>query len=216
MVFLSAEGIVGRSPREAAERLFARCDQELGALGLSLEQTVRTRIWGRDRRARDEASLARVATLTGARRSAGSSYIAPGHFASAADVALDLVAVRPRAGDSQKVLREYEPPIAPLRYLVFEGLVVLSGVTAVLPTLEEQMEEILGAIGGSLQESGASWEQVVSVDCHVHRTQTHEMVGQHLRRLVPALAEVERVSYSPVDEYSSEGKLIEIEVTARM
>src|SRR4029453_17568516 len=75
-----------------AQELFNRFNEELKSHGLSLDHTVRSRLWGRDRENRDLGSTERVKTLSGKARSASSSYIAPGHFDSAAKVAVDLLA----------------------------------------------------------------------------------------------------------------------------
>jgi hypothetical protein len=84
-------------------------------------------------------------TLSGKARSASSSYIAPGHFDSAAKVAIDLLAMRRRTEQRQAIV-EYDPPIVPIRFLFMISIVVLSGVTTVLPTLEEQLNNIIPRI----------------------------------------------------------------------
>src|SRR5262249_15936505 len=87
---VSSESRPGLPPDEAARALFARFSTELQAHGLSLDDPVRTRLWGRDRAARDGGSGARVRVLFGKARSASSSYISPRHFESAGAVAVDL------------------------------------------------------------------------------------------------------------------------------
>src|SRR6266567_481652 len=141
LVELSAEGPPEGGPAEQAQALFKRFELELHNLGLSLDNTIRSRLWGRDRASRDDGSRQRMATLAGRARSASSSYISPSHFESSSDVALDLWALRPAGPATEKELAEYDPPIVPLRYLTWEGLVVLSGVTAVLPALDDQVAD---------------------------------------------------------------------------
>ena len=97
-------------------------------MGFSLENTVRTRLWGRDRESRDLGSEQRVKILSGKARSASSSYIAPDHFDSSSNVSIDLVAMRPVGPEADKILKEYDPPVVPLRYLVYDSIVFLSGV----------------------------------------------------------------------------------------
>jgi enamine deaminase RidA (YjgF/YER057c/UK114 family) len=174
---------------------------------------VRTRLWGHDRKSRDEASAERMRILSGPARSASSSYISPGHFDSPAHVAVDLLALRPSNG-AQKVLAEYDPPIVPLRYLVYDSFVVLSGVTAVLPTLEEQMQNILPRIAGSLADAGASWERVVKMSFFLRRSQKLDNLRALFRQTVSA--DIPAMEYAFVDGYSAEGKLIEIETTAKI
>jgi enamine deaminase RidA (YjgF/YER057c/UK114 family) len=217
-IALCGESRPGLPPDEAARDLFARFATELQAHGLSLDDTVRTRLWGRDRAARDGGSGARLQVLSGTARSASSSYIAPSHFDSEGRVAVDLWAMR---GAAQKTVKEYDPPIVPPRYIVTSGLVFLSGVTCDTGTLDEQLATILPRIGGSLQDAGASWAHVVKLSCFLHHSQTVQALRAGLLKILgtelgtrlsgesPAVVE-----YSFVDGYSTPGKLIEIETTA--
>jgi len=125
-IAVSGESRPGLPPDEATRDLFARFNTALNAHGLSLDDTVRTRLWGRDRAARDGGSGERVKVLSGQARSASSSYISPSHFDSEGAVAVDLWAMR---GAAEKTVQEYDPPIVPPRYITTGGLVFLSGVT---------------------------------------------------------------------------------------
>jgi enamine deaminase RidA (YjgF/YER057c/UK114 family) len=213
-VSLSAEGKLAKCAALEAHDLFHRLDEELKSLGLSLDNTVRTRLWGRDRESRDQGSTERVKILSGKARSASSSFISPVHFDSDARVAIDLLAMRALRSDLQKHLKEYDPPITPLRYLTYDSVVFLSGVTAVLPTLEEQMADILPRIEGSLKDAGSSWDRAVKASFLLHRSQTFETPNKLFKRHVEA--RIPQMEYLHVDGYSSEGKLIEIEVTATL
>jgi len=152
--------------------------------------------------------------LSGKARSASSSYIAPGHFDSAANVAVDLLALRPSTTSAQKHIVEYDPPIVPIRFLVYDSVVVLSGVTTVLPTLAEQFDNIFPRIAGSLKDAGSSWDKVARVSFYMHRSQTLEnlktLFGRHVTAKIP------QMEYCFVDGYSSEGKFCEVEVTAQV
>lgn len=209
---LSGEAKPAASATLEAQELFQRFAQELKLHGLSLDNTVRSRLWGRDRESRDFGSTERVRTLTGRARSASSSYIAPTHFDSDAKVALDLLAMKPSQQAAQKRIVEYDPPIVPIRFLVYDSVVVLSGVTTVLPTLEEQLGNILPRISGSLSDAGSSWEKVARVSFYLHRSQPLEKLkaifDRHIKALVP------QRQYCFVDGYSAPGKLCEVEVTA--
>jgi enamine deaminase RidA (YjgF/YER057c/UK114 family) len=213
-VELSSESAARGDPAEQARALFERFNAELRDMGMSLDNTVRSRLWGRDRASRDEGSRERVAALTGAGRSASSSYISPSHFDADAGVALDLWAMRPSRAAAGKSLVEYDPPIVPLRYLVWEGVVVLSGVTAVLPTLADQVADVLPRIEGSLADAGAGWEQVQRMSCFLHRSQRVDDLKELIARAIDVRFPSFEVGF--VDGYSSEGKLVEIEVTARI
>jgi enamine deaminase RidA (YjgF/YER057c/UK114 family) len=211
-VALSGEGKLATSAADEARDLFRRFDEDLNGLGLSLDNTVRTRLWGRDRESRDQGSTERVKILSGKARSASSSFISPIHFDSDARVAVDLWAMRPSRPGLQKHLKEYDPPITPLRYLTYDSIVFLSGVTAVLPTLEDQMADILPRIEGSLKDAGSSWDRAVKASFLLHRSQTFEKLKELFQQQVKA--QIPQREYFQVDGYSSEGKLIEIEVTA--
>ena len=115
-VELSSETKPAATATIEAQELFQQFDQELKSHGLSLDNTVRSRLWGRDRQSRDLGSDARVKLLSGKARSASSSYIAPGHFDSAAKVAIDLQAMRPNGPNLAKRIVEYDPPIVPIRF----------------------------------------------------------------------------------------------------
>ena len=211
-VELSGEAKPAATATEEAREVFQRFDQALRQTGLSLDHTVRSRLWGRDRQSRDQGSEERVKILSGKARSASSSYIAPVHFDSNANVAVDLIAMRPSRNDAQKRLVEYDPPIVPLRYLVYDSIVILSGVTTVLPTLSEQLDNILPRIEGSLREAGSSWSRVAKISFYLHRSQSIENLMQLFGRHVGA--DIPQLEYEFVDGYSAEGKLCEVEVTA--
>jgi enamine deaminase RidA (YjgF/YER057c/UK114 family) len=213
-VELSGEARPASTATEEARELFQRFDQELRVHGLSLANTVRSRLWGRDRESRDQGSNERVKILSGKARSASSSYIAPIHFDSNAKVAIDLLAMQPSRSESEKFLKEYDPPIVPLRYLTYDSVVVLSGVTAVLASLDEQLDNILPRIEDSLKNAGSSWDRVVKVSFFLHRSQRLETLKKLFSTRVTA--KIPAMEYSLVDGYSSEGKLCEVEVTATL
>jgi enamine deaminase RidA (YjgF/YER057c/UK114 family) len=213
-VELSGEARPAATATQEAEEIFQRFDQELRIHGLSLANTVRSRLWGRDRQSRDQGSNERVKALSGKARSASSSYIAPIHFDSDAKVAIDLLAMRPSRADTEKFLKEYNPPIVPLRYLTYDSIVVLSGVTAVLASLDEQLDNILPRIEDSLKNAGSSWDRVAKVSFFLHRSQKLENLKELFSKRVTA--KIPAMEYSFVDGYSSEGKLCEVEVTATL
>src|SRR5262245_5955592 len=121
-VEISGEAKPATTATEEARELFQRFNQELQSHGLSLDNTVRSRLWGRDRESRDQGSNERVKALSGKARSASSSYIAPIHFDSDAKVAIDLLAMRPSRPDAEKVLKErseeHTSELQSLRHLV--------------------------------------------------------------------------------------------------
>lgn len=213
-VALSSEGVAGAAASDQAAGIFARFDDSLGGHGLSLADTVRTRLWGRDRAARDAGSAVRSELLAGMARAAGSSYIAPDRFESGAAVALDLVALRPDPADGRKTLKEYDPPRTPLRYLVRGPVVVLSGVSSGRTSLADQVAEVLSDIAGSLADAGTSWRHAAMVSFYLHQSQEiAELEGLFAAAVDAPCPDRE---YVLVAGYSSLGKLIEIEVTAAL
>jgi enamine deaminase RidA (YjgF/YER057c/UK114 family) len=212
-IAISCEGMSKMNATEQTRHIFRRLDEELRGMGLSLENTARTRLWGKDRESRNLGGSERVKILSGKARSASSSYIAPDHFNSDANVALDLLAMRPSHQGLEKTLKEYDPPITPLRYLIYDSIVFLSGVTAVLPTLGDQLSNILPRISSSLTDSGSSWEKAVMVSFYLHRSQKLETLKELFKKSVKP--EIPQMEFAFVDSYSAEGKLIEIEVTAQ-
>ena len=213
-VELSGEARLAPTATEEAQDLFQRFDQELRVHELSLANTVRSRLWGRDRESRDQGSNERVKVLSGKARSASSSYIAPSRFDSNAKVAIDLLAMRPSRPGAEKFLKEYDPPIVPLRYLTYDSVVVLSGVTAVLASLDEQLDNILPRIEDSLKNASSSWDRVAKVSFFLHRSQRLENLKELFRTRVTV--KIPAMEYSFVDGYSSAGKLCEVEVTATL
>ncbi len=212
-IALSCEGMSRMNATEQARDIFRRLDEELRGMGFSLENTARTRLWGKDRESRNLGGNERVKILSGKARSASSSYIVPDHFNSDAKVALDLLAMKPSHQGLEKTLVEYDPPITPLRYLIYDSIVFLSGVTAVLPTLDDQLSDILPRISSSLTNAGSSWQKAVMVSFYLHRSQKLETLNGLFKKTVKP--EIPQMEYAFVDGYSAEGKLIEIEVTAQ-
>ncbi len=175
---------------------------------------MRTRLWARDREARNQASGVRAETLTGAARAAGSSYIAPDHFDSAARVAFDLLAMRPAAPGFAKTLKEYDPPQTPLRYVVMNSVVVLSGVASKQESLADQMGDVLAVIGGSLADAGTSWRDAALVTFCLHHSLTIRQIDELFDAAVDAPCP--NREYLAVEGYASPDVLIEIEVTATL
>lgn len=209
---LSGEAAPGPSAKNQAQQLFSSFETTLKEHGLNLADTVRSRLFATDRATRDSASEVRSATLTGPARAATSSYIAPKLFSSGALVAMDLIALRPKPGLAKKV-RENNPPRTPCRWLTCGPLMVLSGQTVVLPTLEAQVTtDILPRITQYLAEEKTGWDKVAQVSCYLHASQSPEHMRRLFGKMVPA--EPSRFEVRLVDGYSAEGKLVEIEVTA--
>jgi enamine deaminase RidA (YjgF/YER057c/UK114 family) len=214
-VYLWLEGEPGRSSERQSQGLFERADAELRTLGLALDQNVvRSRVYGRTREDRDIVSAARGKSFTGQSRAATSSFVSPAHFATAADVALDLYAMAaPTEGVPRKVT-EMDPPQPFIRHLVWGPLVFHAGMTNEhFPTLKQQCAEILPRAGARLKENGCDWKNVVRISFFLHNSQDPQAVLDHAAALVPVPLDNAEIEF--VEGYSRPNKLVEIEITAR-
>jgi len=209
---LYAEGEPGVPVPAATRAVLGRIASQLEALGLSLDDTMRTRLFARDRAGRDAGSAARREVMSNRARSASTGVFAPAVFQSDAAVAVEVLAMRPRSAGATKTLREYDPPRTPLRYLVQDGIVFVSGETKAGATLAEQVGATLGAHGDSLAAAGSGWERAVLVSCFLQRGETLEALRAALRQVAP-LANVP-LECELVEGLAGEGRLVEIEVTA--
>jgi enamine deaminase RidA (YjgF/YER057c/UK114 family) len=224
-VALSCEGKKGEGLAKEAEDLFRRCDEDLRGMGLSLENTVRTRLWATDHEARHEASDVRFRVLTGKAKASSSSFISQEYFASDARVGLDLIAMRPSRPGLEKTVVEYDIPRRPCRYIIYDALVFLTGEEAKTalqpPVLADQLAHILSLHTGSLAHAGVSWNQVVKVSSFLDRTQKLEtlkgLFETNLKVKIP------QMDYTFVDGFAPQaGKpadhraLLEVEVTAKI
>lgn len=216
-VELSGDSHPAASVAEETSDLFHRFTGELQGLGFSLENVVRTRIWGRDREARNLATAERAKILAGRARASSSSYVAAHHFDSGARVGLDLIAMRPSRSGAQREPVEFEPPRNYLCYLSYDSLVFCSGFTSGAATLELQLSTILTAIDGALAVAGTDWNRMVKLSLFLHRSQKHEVLRELLANpKEPAIPKVklEHVEFGFVDGFAGEKSLIEVEATA--
>ena len=211
-VEIVGEGEAGAPPDGAVNDLFREFEAELKVQGLSLDNTARIRVWGRDKEARTLATAARSKILTGKRKAASSSFISREWFDSEATAGLEQLALRPLDGATERNPGDFEPARNYLCYLDYDGLLFFSGFTSEAPTLERQTEEVLATIGSALTRARTDWGKVVKLSALVQR-------GHDLDTVRRALARARRLSvpdieYSFVDGFAGEKYLIEIEATA--
>jgi enamine deaminase RidA (YjgF/YER057c/UK114 family) len=172
---------------------------------------VRSRLFARDREARSRASDRRRVLLVGARRASSSSFCDAERLALDARMSIDLVAMRPRDGDA-KIVREYEPAIAPPMFVTLDGLVFLSGVTDTTPGLPAQILAIRRSIEASLEAAGARLSAAGLVSVFLAK---EEDPGHALRLIDEAFGPMEcPLTLSSVEGYSAPQKRVEIEITA--
>ena len=210
---LSGEARPATSIEEETVSLFQSFEQELKAHGLSLENTVRTRLWGRDREARNLGTATRSKILTGSAKAASSSYVSTKRFDSDARIAVDLLAMRPSRADAERRPVEFQPPRNYLCYLRQDSYVFLSGYTSATGTLETQVPEVIKAVTAGLMVAGSVWDKLVKMSLFLHGSQKLETLRELLKRgpTLPANCQLE---FGFVDGYAGDKSLLEVEATA--
>ena len=115
----NGEGTIADEMRE----LFARFGDWLGRFGLTLDNTVRTRMFVRDIDTWHVAAAERAKCLMGGARSTSSSHVRPERLGPKLRFSIDLLAMHaPKTGE-RKILREYEPQTVVLRRMTWGKLV---------------------------------------------------------------------------------------------
>ena len=208
-IMLSCEGDPAGSVTAETAQIFSRFDERLHARGLSLDNTARTRLWARDMDCWESGVKERARILWGNARSVSSSHIRPDRFASPARIAVDLLAMRAHSGQPKGSV-EYDPAGIVLRYLDWENVVFLSGVTVVLPSFDAQLATIVGRIGDTLAHANLDWSRVARASFFQHRGQDFAELRRRFAELVPV--RIPLADYTSVD--TRQGKLVEIEITA--
>ena len=200
--------IAGRVSTDAdLAPLYAAALAEADASGIASPKAARNRIWTRDAAMRRRASDARLIAFSGDRRGASASFVAPERLPDGIDLVIDLLAI---GGAPAKRVVEYEPRIAPPRFVAFGDLVFLSGNTDVSPAFDAQLDVICRNIGESLAIAGARWRDIVRVDVFHHKSLDGAKTRAAVNARFPTSAR-----FTTVEGYSAPEKLIEIEVTAR-
>lgn len=201
----------GAPTDQATAELFAKFDKSLQTLGLSLDNTVRIRVFGRDRQARTDATLARSKVLSGQRRAASSSFISQPWFDSEGAGGLELLAMRPLNANARNPV-DFEPARNYLCYLEFDSLLFFSGFTSEAAILEQQVKEVLGTLDSAFARAKTDWSKVAKLSMLVQR-------GHSIETVKAVLAGANRLSvpeieFTFVDGFAGEKYLIEIEATA--
>lgn len=211
-VEIIGEANSGGSTEQATAELFGKFDKSLQTLGLSLANTVRIRVFGRDRQGRTDATLARSKILSGERRAASSSFISQQWFDSAGTGGLELLAVRPSSPAANRQPVDFEPARNYLCYLEFDSLLFFSGFTSEAATLAQQVKDVLTTLDAAFARAQTNWGKVAKLSMLVQR-------GHSIDTVRSVLAEANRlnvpeVEFTFVDGFAGEKYLIEIEATA--
>ena len=212
-VHLSGEGTGRGTVEDETRELFTRFAGRLEPFGLTLDHTVRTRMWVKDMDTWTAGVSERVKILKGPARSVSSSQVWPDRLGSKARISVDLMAMFPPKDGSRKVFKEYEPQTIVLRRMNWGRLLFLSGVTDMThATFDEQFPVIIGRLTDTLADGGGSWDRVQRASFFLH----HEEALQHLRDSFRKAvgAHIPSVDYTFVG--SRQGKRLEIELTAKL
>lgn len=211
-ILLSGEARESGSAEQQTNGLFERFETELRASNLSLENTVRTRIFGADKEARELATHARAEILSGKRKAASSSYISASHFDSNARVALDLLAMRPSLPGAAREPVDFEPPRTYISQLRYDSVAFVSGFTSELEGLEAQLPAVLADIDDALKAASTSWRHVARLSVYVSRTQNLEVLKNLLREA--NRLDLSKTEFEFVDGFARDKGLLEAEPTA--
>jgi len=209
---IAAEGKPVLSADIATAQLLEKFDMELHTYGLSLDDTVRIRVWGRDRDARALATAARSKILTGQRKAASSSFISQQWFDSDASAGLELLAMKPMNSGADRRPVEFEPARNYLCYLRYDAVLFFSGFTSVAATLAEQVPDVIRALSNAFAVAGTGWSKVVKLSVFLQRSQKVDTVMDLLAK--GPRPNVPEVEFIYVDGFAGEKYLVEIEATA--
>lgn len=211
-VEVSGEAPAGAPVESATATLFQKFADALMAQGLSLDNTVRIRVYGRDRQGRTDATLARSKILSGQRRAASSSFISQEWFDSAGAGGLELWALRPLTAAAQRRPVDFEPARNYLCYLEYDSLLFFSGFTSEAPTLAEQVKDVLGTLDNAFARAKTDWSKVKKLALLLQRGSSVEAVKQVLA--AAGRQNVPEIEFTFVDGFAGEKYLVEIEATA--
>jgi len=211
-VQLTGEGRQGASEGDATNELFQRFEGELETHGLSLENAVRVRVWGRDKNARTQATAARSKILTGDKRAASSSFISQKWFDSAATAGLELLAMRPLASAGAREPVDFEPARNYLYFLDFDEVIFFSGFTSEAAAFEQQVSEVLNTYDHAIARAQTDWNKVMNLSVLLQRGCDMAVVKRALAQA--RLRQAAHVEFSFVDGFAGDKYLLEIEATA--
>ena len=210
---ISVAGEATGSVEAESEIALARAVSEVEHAGFAKSHVVRSRLFALDSGVRQKASDVRRASLVGALRGGSSSFIDKERLPKGSRVIMELTAVKPLSASGSKVVREYDPPIAPPMFVTLDGLVFLSGNTDESATFEAQLGVIRGKVDASLTAAGTDLSKAVVISAFLSKK-----VDVKTARAAIAARFSEAscaVALTTVEGYSAATKLIEIEVTAR-
>jgi enamine deaminase RidA (YjgF/YER057c/UK114 family) len=209
--------LIGSADGSVEEETAQIIDEALDIIreeGLDKRHIVRSRLFTDSRTNRQLASDVRRATLVGPLRGSSSSFFDARRLPEDGRVRLDLSVLAPRDPRAVKTIVEYEPAIAPPRYVALDGLVFLSGITDENTGLAAQVFTIRKSIDTSLAMAQTRMAQAKIMSVFLAREEDPRealrLIDQHFADcpVTPVLTQV--------GGYSSPAKRIEIEITAAL
>jgi enamine deaminase RidA (YjgF/YER057c/UK114 family) len=209
--------LIGAADGSVEEETAQLIDQGLEIIreeGLDRRHIVRSRLFTDSRANRQLASDVRRATLVGPLRGASSSFFDARRLPEDGRVRLDLSVLVPRDPRAVKNVVDYDPVIAPPRYVTLDGLVFLSGITDTTEGLSAQVPAIRQAIDLSLKMAGSQVSRAQIMSVFVDREQDPRealaLLDRHFADcpVTPVLTQV--------GGYSAPEKRIEIEISASL
>jgi enamine deaminase RidA (YjgF/YER057c/UK114 family) len=212
LLSICAEAAGGPVGQRFAE-LLRTVETKLAAEGLSPDDIMFQRMWTRSREARGEASIARGNFFSGQRRAGSSSFQLASRCVGNGDAAIDILALRGATRAPKRIVEFAEPRRYP-HFVVRDGLVFVSGMAELAPTLDEQLAGSMAQIKLAMDREGFAWGEVIEARVFLQRGQG---VLDDVLRSIDATAgvTVPRVTSTLVDGLATPGKFLEIEVVAR-
>lgn len=207
---VTVAGIAAETAQKEARTAIEAALTAIEAAGFSSKNLVRSRLFARDAQVRRIASDVRLEVLTGALRSASSSYVDARRLPVGSSMCVDLVALRV-GSHAAKQVREYIPHIAPPMFVTVDGCAFLSGVTDMSDRFEDQLVCIRDTILNSVAQAGGTTSGIVNIDAHIARTLDADHAWAAISALFPGSNA--RISLTQVDGYSAPQKLVELETT---
>ena len=196
----------------ATHELFANCNEELKLFGMSLDDGVRLRVWGRDKEARAVATTTRSKILAGNKRVASSSFVSHHWFESEAAVGLELLAMKSSGGFASRQVVDFDPPRNYLYFLECDDVIFFSGFTSEAANLNEQVHDVLQVYDQAITRAGTSWDKVMKLNILLQRGYdigaVRDVFTNSNARQVP------ESEFTFVDGFAGGKYLIEIEATA--
>jgi enamine deaminase RidA (YjgF/YER057c/UK114 family) len=212
-VSLSWEGSGEGTVEDETRGLLMLFAERLRALGLSLDNVVRTTMFTRDMDVWVASNQQRRRILTGKARSVSSSHIWPDRLGPKSRVSIDLLAMYSPATNADKVMQEYDPPTVVLRRMSLGGILFLSGQTDMThATFDDQFPVIIQRLTDTLSGGGATWEDVKKASFMLHHEESLDTLRARFREAVSV--DIPELDYSFVG--SRQGKRLEIEITAKL